>query len=92
MANVHASSVVDRGFIGGVMVSVHASSVIDRGFVGFSLGWVKPKTYTIGFVASPLSMQHKGVRAKTGWLGIRIMCPSRASCLPTDCCFSEPAL
>jgi hypothetical protein len=37
MTNVHASSVVDRGFIGGVMVSVHASSVIDRGFVGFSL-------------------------------------------------------
>ena len=44
MTNVHASSVVDRGFIGGVMVSVHASSVIDRGFGGFSLGWVKPKT------------------------------------------------
>jgi len=27
------------------------------------------------FVASPLSMQHYGERAKTGWLGIRIMCP-----------------
>ena len=25
---------VDRGFIGGVMVSVFASSVVDRGFIG----------------------------------------------------------
>ena len=25
---------VDRGFIGGVMVSVLASSVVDRGFIG----------------------------------------------------------
>jgi hypothetical protein len=23
------------------------------------------------------------------WLGIRIMCPSGATCLPADCCFSE---
>ena len=29
-----ASSVVDRGFIGGVMVSVFTSSVVDRGFIG----------------------------------------------------------
>jgi hypothetical protein len=26
--------VVDRGFIGGVMVSVLVSSVVDRGFIG----------------------------------------------------------
>jgi hypothetical protein len=26
--------VVDRGFIGGIMVSVIASSVVDRGFIG----------------------------------------------------------
>jgi hypothetical protein len=25
-------------------------------------------------------------RAKTGWLGIRIMCPSGATYLPNDCC------
>ena len=31
MVSVIASSVVDRGFIGGVMVSVIASSVVDRG-------------------------------------------------------------
>ena len=28
------SSVVDRGFIGGVMVSVLVLSVLDRGFIG----------------------------------------------------------
>ena len=28
------SSLVDRGFIGGVMVSVLASSLLDRGFIG----------------------------------------------------------
>jgi hypothetical protein len=43
------------------------------------------------FVASPLSMQHLGERAKTGWLEIRIMCPSWATCLSMDCCFSELA-
>ena len=28
------SNLVDRGFIGGVMVSVLASSLVDRGFIG----------------------------------------------------------
>jgi hypothetical protein len=28
----------------------------------------------------------------TGWLGIRIICPSGATCLPADYCFSELAL
>ena len=32
MVSVLASSVVDRGFIGGVMVSVVAPSAVDRGF------------------------------------------------------------
>jgi hypothetical protein len=39
-------------------------------------------------VASPLSTQHYGERAKTGWLGIMIMCPSGETCLSADCCFS----
>ena len=43
----------------------------------------------IGIGASPLSTQHKELRTKTGWLGIMIMCPSGATCLPTDFCFSE---
>jgi hypothetical protein len=32
------------------------------------------------FVASPLSTHYQGERTKTGWLGIRIMCPSGATC------------
>jgi hypothetical protein len=31
---VLASSLVDRGFISGTMVSVLASSLVDRGFIG----------------------------------------------------------
>ena len=34
MVSVLVSSLVDRGFIGGVMVSVLASSLVDRGFIG----------------------------------------------------------
>ena len=41
------------------------------------------------FVASP---QYAALRNKTGRLSIRIMCQSRATCLPADCCFSELAL
>ena len=67
------------------MVSVLASSVVDH---SSSPGRVKPKTIKLVFAASPISIQQKGERAKTGWLGIRIMCPS----LPADCCFSELAL
>jgi hypothetical protein len=35
--------------------------------------FLTPKTIHLVFVASPLSTQHSGERAKTGWLGIRIM-------------------
>ena len=31
-------------------------------------------------------------RAKTGWLGIGAIYSCGATCLPTDCCFSELAL
>ena len=51
--------------IGGIMVSVLASSAVDRGFEP-RMG--QTKDYKIGIVASPLSMQHLGERAKTGWL------------------------
>jgi hypothetical protein len=34
MVNMLSSSVIDRGFIGGVMVNMLSSSVIDRGFIG----------------------------------------------------------
>ena len=69
------------------MVSVLTSSMVDRG-----IDRVKSKTIKLAFVASLLSTQHKGERAQTGWLGIKIMCPYGATCLSTDCCFSELAL
>ena len=53
---------------------------------------VKPKTIKLGFVASPLSMQHYVNRGKTGWLRIRIMYSSGPTCLTTDCCISELVL
>jgi hypothetical protein len=31
----------------------------------------------------------KGERTNTDWLGIMIMCPSGATCLTADWCFSE---
>ena len=75
--------------IGGVMGSVLASSAVDRGVEPRS---GQTKDYEIGIVASPLSTQHLGVRTKTGWLGIRIMCQSGVICLSPDCYFSELAL
>ena len=65
------------------------SSAVDR---GSSPGKVKPKTIQLICVASPPSAQHWGEKVKTGRLGIRIMCPSGATCLPADCYFSELAL
>ena len=55
-------------------------------------GRVKLMTIKLVFVTSPLSMQHERERTKTGWLGIRLMCPSGETCLSADCCFSELAL
>jgi hypothetical protein len=43
-------------------------------------------------IVSPLSTHNSGERAKTGWLGVRIMCSSETTCLSADCCFSELAL
>ena len=73
--------------MGGIMVCVLTSSAVDD---EFELPSGQTKDYKI--VASPLSTQHLGEREMTGWLGIRIMCPSGATCLPADCCFSELAL
>ena len=88
----HCNKVYSRGNINQkhrIMDSVLASSVIDRGFEPRS---GQPSTITLVCVASTKSTQHYGERAKTGWLGIRIMCPSGVACLPADCCFSELAL
>ena len=55
------------------MISMLVLSVADRGFEP-RLG--QPKTIQLVCVASLL-------RAKTGWLGIRILCTSGATCLYT---------
>ena len=67
------------------MVSVLASSAVDHGFEP-CLG--QTKDYKIGICC--FSAKHTALRrrAKTG---IRIMCPSGATCLPADCFFSELA-
>ena len=62
--------------------------------MGSSSDRVKPNTIKFVFVASRLSTQHQEVKAKTGWLGIRIMCQewSNIQYLPADCFYSELAL
>ena len=60
--------------------------------MGSSSDPVKPKTIKLIFIAFPLSTQQQGERTKIGWLGIGIMCPSGATCLPMDCYFIELAL
>ena len=42
------------------------------------------KTVQCLFAASPLRTQYLGVRAKIDCLGIRIMCPSGATCLSVE--------
>ena len=66
---------------------VLASSAVDHGFKPRS---GQTKDYNIDICC--FSAKHEGVRAKTDWLRIRIMCLSEATCLSTDCCFSELAL
>ena len=66
------------------MVSVLASSAVDREFETRP-GQTKDNKIGIYFFSSKHAALRR--RAMTGWLGIRIMCPSRA-----DCSFSELAL
>ena len=71
------------------MVIILVSSVVDRGFVPRS---GQTKDYTIGICC--FSAKHEAFRRKSKdrWLAGKIMCPSGASYLPADCCFSELAL
>jgi hypothetical protein len=71
------------------MTKAHvAFDKVDRGFEHRS---GQTKDYKIGFCC--FSAKHAALRSKSkDWLGIRIMCPSEATCLPADCCFSELAL
>ena len=73
------------------MVSVLASSAVDH---GFQSGSGQTKDYKISGCC--IFAMHEALRrnSKQSLLGsaIRILCPSEATCLPTDCCFSELAL
>jgi hypothetical protein len=61
------------------MVSSLASSAVDRGLNPRSSQTID--YIQLVYVAFPLSTQHEGERTKNGWLGIRIMWPSEATCL-----------
>ena len=60
MVSVVVSSVVYRGFIGGVMVSVVVSSVVYR---GFESGSGETKDYAIGICC--FSTKHAALRRKS---------------------------
>ena len=57
---------------------------------GFDPRSGQTKDYKIGIFC--FSVKNAVIEAKTGWLGIRRMCLSGATCLPVDCCFCELAL
>ena len=66
------------------MVSVLASSAVDRGSEPQSGQTKEYKIVICCFTAKHAALRSKRVRAKTGWLGIRIMCPSGTTCLPAS--------
>jgi len=68
---------------------VLSSNVVDRGCEPQSC---QTKDYKIGICS--FSAKHTTLRrkTKTGCLRIRVICPSGALYLSTNCCFSELAL
>ena len=82
------STVCRAGRIGGVIVRGFVSSAVDR---VSGPGQVQSKIITLVFIASPLSTWRCDENAKTGWFGIMIMCPTGATCLRSDCYFSDVA-
>ena len=72
-----------------VIVGVLAASVVYRG-VGSLSGQTKDyENVFCCFYANHAALRHK---TNTDWLGIGVMCPSGAICIPADCCFSDLAL
>jgi hypothetical protein len=53
--------------------------------MGLSPDRIKPKTIKFVFVVSLQSTQQQRERANAGLIGIRVMCPSGATCLLADC-------
>ena len=82
---------IKMNHISNVMVSVLASSAVDHGFEPES-GQIKD--YNIGICCFSAKYAALEERSNTGCLEIRIIhcvCPSGATCLHADCCFSELA-
>ena len=82
--------------VGKITVGVMTVGVMTVGVMrrprGFEPRSGQTKDYKLGICC--FSAKHAaltGEIAKTGWLGISIMCPSGATCLSADCCFSERA-
>lgn len=75
-----------------VIVSVLASSALDWGLY---MGQFNPKTIHLLYLlllCEVCSIQGVGANFKNGWIRMRIMCLSGATCLPADSCFHELAL
>jgi hypothetical protein len=69
-----------RNHIDGVMVTMLTLVWL---LLGSSPGQILPKTIKLVFAANP---KLKEVGTKTGWPGIKIMCPSEAKFLPVSVC------
>ena len=66
----------------------------SQALIGKEPGQTKDYDIDICSTNCCFSAKHAALRkiAKTGWLGIRIMCPSGATYLTVGCCFSELVL
>ena len=73
---------INRNCIVDVMASVLSPSAVYR----------QPKTMHFVVAASPRTPHQCGVGAKNGGSGIMLICPSGATCLPADYCFTKLAL
>ena len=72
----------------GVLVSVFAWNVIDRGFHRQSCN---QRLYICICRFSTTDAAEEDI-SRTDWIGVRIMCPSRATCLSWDCYFIDLSL
>ena len=73
----------------GVAFSVRAWIAEGRAR-GFNLRPGQTKEIKIS-IGSLLSTQNLGVREKTGWPAVKIMCLGKVTRHPVDCCFREQA-
>jgi len=81
--SVHNCSIKTLNHISGIMVCVLTESAVDRGFEPCS---DQTNDYKIGICC--FSTKHAALRSRSNdcWLDIRIICQSKATCLPVDYC------